>query len=67
MADLSGVFLLYALIIPRFKDYSYILLIAPAFYVVMASRAFTDPFASFFLWFARDIYLRTVYFLWQSF
>lgn len=49
MLEVFLVCLVYALIHPRFKDYAYILLIVPAFYIIMNNR-FTkaNPFAFFF-------------------
>jgi len=49
MLEVFLVCLVYALIHPRFKDYAYMLLIVPAFYIIMNNR-FTkaNPFAFFF-------------------
>ncbi len=49
MLEVFLVCLVYALIHPRFKDYAYILLIVPAFYIIMNNR-FTkaNPFVIFF-------------------
>jgi hypothetical protein len=49
-ADLWRISLLclsYALIVPRFKDYSYILLIPPAFYIITARKWINDPVLPF--------------------
>ncbi len=49
MLEVFLVCLVYALIHPRFKDYAYILLIVPAYYIIMNNR-FTkaNPFVIFF-------------------
>ena len=48
MLEVFLVCLVYALIHPRFKDYAYILLIVPAFYIIMNSRVTkTNPFVFF--------------------
>jgi hypothetical protein len=48
MLEVFLVCLVYALIHPRFKDYAYILLIVPAYYIIMSNR-FTkaNPFVFF--------------------
>ena len=48
MLDVFLVCLAYALIHPRFKDYAYILLVVPAYYIIMSNR-FTkaNPFVFF--------------------
>ena len=48
MLEVFLVCLVYALIHPRFKDYAYILLIVPAFYIIMNNRVTkTNPFVFF--------------------
>jgi hypothetical protein len=48
MLDVFLVCLVYALIHPRFKDYAYILLIPPSFYIIMNSRVTkASPFVFF--------------------
>ena len=48
MLEVFLVCLVYALIHPRFKDYAYILLIVPAYFIIMNNRyTKTNPFVFF--------------------